>query len=74
MTIKRDAPVYLITSGLMYLPSVAPMKTEMMVTMRYAETEPSKTDRGLFDEAAMPMPTNCVLSANSAKKTAPNVA
>jgi hypothetical protein len=49
---------------------MAPNKTEIKVTMIYAETEPNHTEKGLPDFAAIPIPTSCVLSANSAKKTA----
>ena len=68
------APVYRISSGLRYLPSIAPIKTDRAVTIIYAEIEPNHTDRGLPDLADIPIPANCVLSASSATNIAENVA
>ena len=70
MIMNEPAPRYRISSGLRCLPKMAPNKTEIKVTMIYAETEPNHTEKGLPDFADIPIPTNCVLSANSAKKTA----
>ena len=67
-------PLYLMTSGLIYLLNNAPSRTEMMVTMTYADTDPSQTLIGLPVFAAMLIPTSWVLSANSAANIAQNVA
>ncbi len=61
-------------SGLMYFPNVAPIKTVTAVTIIYAEIEPNQTVSGFPDLADIPIPTNRVLSASSAKNTAVNVA
>jgi hypothetical protein len=72
--INNDAPQYFMISGFIYLPSVAPIKTEIAVITMYAQTEPKNTVKGFADFEAMPIPTICVLSAISAKNTAVNVA
>jgi len=74
MIIKMTPPLYLMISGFIYLLNNVPKRTDMMVTMTYADTEPSHTLIGLPVFAAMLIPTNWVLSANSAMNIAQNVA